>query len=116
MGEENRGSSGSSTAMIVIAILGGLLVVGCCGGVLVMGLGLIRLSVRQDFENVVHEQATEVVESAPEVQKALDEMHKELEPLQIPLDDLTEPARTDPGIPKESPDAAPEPGVELKKE
>ena len=39
MGEENRGSSGSSTAMIVVAILVGLLLVGCCGGIVVIGAG-----------------------------------------------------------------------------
>jgi hypothetical protein len=41
MGEENRGSSGSSTALIVVAILGGILLIGCCGGLVVMGAGAI---------------------------------------------------------------------------
>ncbi len=38
MGEENRNSSGS-TAMIVVAILGGILLIGCCGGIVVIGAG-----------------------------------------------------------------------------
>jgi hypothetical protein len=41
MGEENRGSSGSGTVMIVVAILGGILLVGCCGGVIALGLGSV---------------------------------------------------------------------------
>ena len=35
MGEENRESSGSGTAMIVVAILGGILLLSCCGGIAV---------------------------------------------------------------------------------
>lgn len=41
MGEENRGSSESSTVLIVVAILGGILLVGCLGGVAVVGAGLL---------------------------------------------------------------------------
>ena len=49
MGEENRGSSGSSTVMIVVAILGGILLLGCCGGVAVIGAGAlwVRSEVRE---------------------------------------------------------------------
>ncbi len=41
MSEEKQGSSGSSTAMIVVAILVGILLVGCCGGALLLGAGAL---------------------------------------------------------------------------
>lgn len=40
MGEDNRGSSESNTVLIVVAILGGILLVGCLGGLAVVGAGL----------------------------------------------------------------------------
>ena len=53
MGEDNRGSSGSSTAMIVIAILGGVLLVACCGGVVLVGGSLFVYRSARDMETEV---------------------------------------------------------------
>ena len=48
MGEENRGSSESSTVLIVVAILGGILLVGCLGGLVVVGAGLLWVRAEAD--------------------------------------------------------------------
>ena len=94
MGEENRGSSGGGTAMIVIAILGGVLVVGCCGGVVTMGLLGILGWRTQDVQ--MQNQAPNVppmpVEAAPDFNKALDGLNKDMEPLKIAPEDPTLPA------------------------
>lgn len=86
---DERGSSGSSTAMIVVAILGGLLLVGCCGGVVVLGMGSFLL-VRSDAPVEVHMQAVGPppmpTELSPEVTKALDDLDKEREPIMIEPD------------------------------
>ena len=84
MGEENRSSSGSSTAMIVMAILGGILLVGCCGGVVAVGLGGTLLWSR----SVPME-----MQVAPTASPQMSD-----EPLQVIPDDLSEPIRSDQGI------------------
>jgi hypothetical protein len=101
MGEENRESSGGGTTMIVVAILGGILAVGCCGGVVTLGLGGLLWS-RAEPMNLRMQPpmaAPVAVEVAPEVSKALEELNKDLEPLKI-----------EPG--GENPEVVPPPGSE----
>ena len=71
MGEENRGSSGSSTAMIVIAILGGVLLLVSCGGIAVVGGGVLFYRSARNVE-------MEVQRSSQEMRKASDEMSEKL--------------------------------------
>src|SRR4051812_38098987 len=100
MGEENRGSSGGGTAMIVVAILGGILLVGCCGGVVAVGLGgalVWNRSVPMSMQSPPMS-APLPVQDDPQVTKALDELDKEMAPLQVVPDDLTEPIRSDPDV------------------
>jgi hypothetical protein len=114
MGEE-RGSSGSSTAMIVMAILGGILLVGCCGGVVVLGLG----SMMWVGTNAPMEVRTQVIDPipmpqqlSPEVTKALDDLNKEKEPLMI---EPEAPSSPDLKVPESEPAPA-EPPVDGEKD
>ena len=105
MGEENRGSSGGGTAMMVVAILGGLLVFGCCGGAVVLGLGGSLVWVRSAQEvQMQPPHAPMPVQVDPQVTKAMEELNKDLEPLKItPEDGTTKPV--EPG--SEEPETAP---------
>ena len=116
MGEENRGSSGGGTVMIVLAMLGGVLVVGCCGGVVAVGL-LGTLAWKSTSSPAqMQMQPPPVVQTppelAPEVTKALDSLNKELEPLKIAPEDTTPSVPEEPG--SEKPEGVPPP--EEKKE
>lgn len=116
MGEENRGSSGGGTVMIVLAILGGVLVVGCCGGVVAVGLlGTLAWSSAPSPQMQMQPPSGPVIvpsELSPEVAKALDDLNKEREPIKIAPDDATTTAPVEPGI--ERPEVVPPP--EEKKE
>ena len=62
MGDENRDSSGSNTAMIVVAVLVGILLFGCCGGVVILGAGAVfGVGVR----SVKVEQEATIIPTAP---------------------------------------------------
>lgn len=83
---EERGSSGSSTALIVMAILGGILLVGCCGGVVVLGMGSmlwVGSSQPMDLQMQAIDAPPMPTELSPEVTKALDDLEMEKEPLTI---------------------------------
>jgi len=73
MGEEDRGSSGGGTMVIVLAILAGILVLGCCGGVVVFGLGFVFwASPSADIQQNVAPPPTIVApEEAPQVESEL---------------------------------------------
>ena len=106
MGEENRGSSGSDTSMFVVAILGGLLLLGCCGGLVVLGLVVLGLGGGRFWSRPAPQQFAPVA-SPPAVQMQMEEMTKELEPLKILPDDQSVPVRGDPGNFGEVPDVLP---------
>lgn len=111
MGEENRGSSGSSTVMIVVAILGGLLLVGCCGGLVVLGLGSSLFLARPAPQNIP-------VAAPTGVPKVVDEMNQEMKGL-LPPEEMAEPAgrellEIDPGVPAPESEKRPPPQVELE--
>ena len=101
MGEENRESSGGSTAMIVLGVVGAVLLIGCCGIIGVFGAGMFWVrSAAQDIEmRIVEEQektrqemfkADEDMQKAnQDFQKAMDGLNKELESVKIPDDALT---------------------------
>ncbi|MGI8979149.1 MAG: hypothetical protein ACR2FY_07985 [Pirellulaceae bacterium] len=102
MGEENRGSSGSGTVMIVVAILGGILLLGCCGGVLVLGAGMFYVgSEVQDAQMQLEETIRKEGEVVPEIQESL-------EPLRVMPDE--------PPAPTEPRDETPAPAREENKE
>jgi hypothetical protein len=115
MGEENRGSSGGGTVMIVLAILGGVLVVGCCGGIVAVGL-LGTLAWKSSPPPQMQMQPPLAVPTAPqlapEVTKALDDLNKEMEPLKIAPEETTPSLPGEPG--SEKPEVVPPP--EEKKE
>lgn len=90
--------------MMVVAILGGLLVFGCCGGAVVLGLGWSLISVRSTPMQMQPPPPPIAVQVDPQVTKALDELNKDLEPLKItPEDGTTKPV--EPG--SEGPETAP---------
>ncbi|MFN0020633.1 MAG: hypothetical protein ACKVP0_20435 [Pirellulaceae bacterium] len=111
MGEENRGSSGGGTVMIVLAILGGILVVGCCGGIVAVGLlGTLTWSSAPAPAQMQMQPPLAVPtapELAPEVTKALDDLNKELEPLKIAPEDTI--PSVPGGPPSEKPEVVPPP-------
>ena len=97
MGDENRGSSGSSTAMLVVGIVGGLFLVACCGGILVLfgaGFFMARSAARDAQMEVMEAQeaiqrdiqkaSEESLKANQEFQKAMDDLNKELEKVKIP--------------------------------
>jgi hypothetical protein len=91
MGEENRGSSGGGTAMMVVAILGGLFVFGCCGGAVVLGLGGGLVWVRSTPVQMQPPPPI-AIQADPQVTKAVNELNRDLEPLKItPEDGTTKP-------------------------
>src|SRR5436190_8188886 len=109
MGEENRGSSGGGTMMIVLAILAGILVLGCCGGVVVIGLGGTFFWARSDMKVIQDQSMMQPMVAPPEMQEAIDKMEKDLQPLNIEAEDVDASARTElPAIPTEL--KKPEPG------
>ena len=107
MGEEHRGSSEGGTAMMMVAILGGLLVFGCCAGAVVLGLGgsvMWLWSAPMDLQ-MQPPPPPIAVPVDPQVTKALDDLNKDLEPLKVAPDDGTQAAPIEPG--SEKPEAAP---------
>lgn len=84
MGEENRGSSGGGTALLVIGIVAVLSLVLCCGG-LTVGAGLFwtRSAVHQEMQAVEAQQRAQ-----QDMQKAMQEMSKQIEPLKVPDEPL----------------------------
>jgi type II secretory pathway component PulJ len=96
MGEENRGSSGGGTALLVIGIVAVLSLVLCCGG-LTVGAGVFwtRSAVHQEM------QAVEAQERAQQnMQKAMQEMSKQIERVEIPDNTLTPPLPSAPSPPE----------------
>ena len=76
--------------MIVLSILGGLLVVGCCGGIVTMGL-LGTLAWRSEATPAQMQMQPPMAvptapEIAPEATKAMEELSKDLEPIKIAPD------------------------------
>lgn len=110
MGEEDRGSSGSSTAMIVVAVLGGLLLVGCCGGVMVVGGVFWTRTLAREAQMEVDLLNLEAQRSQMEVQKAHAEMREKLDSLKgpdvpaLPISPESSPAPSD----SPAPDSPPE--------
>ena len=115
MGEEHRASSGSGTAMIVIAILGGLLLVGCCGGAVVIGGVFMFATVAKDAQmeavkaqDVARDAQMEVLKAQDQAEKefeaAKQEMEKsEMEGIKVPNDIRTDSAATPaPAFPDEA--------------
>jgi len=96
MGEENRGSSSGGTMVIVLAILAGILVVGCCGGVVVFGLGSAFLWARHDVQVIQDEAMMQPMVTPPAMQEAIDKMERDLQPLKIEPESLDAPVRTKP--------------------
>jgi hypothetical protein len=88
MGEQNRGSSGGGTGMIVVAILGGILVFGCCGGAVVLGLGAF---VWVD----ANERSMFPPPPLPPAPQVIAEMPKELVPLKLTPHDGGTPVPTE---------------------
>lgn len=89
MGEEHRGSSGGGVAMLVVAILGGLLIVGCLGGVLVLAGGwFYARSAAEDMQMQAMEAQDRVrldMERANrEVQEAHEKIRQEVEGIKLP--------------------------------
>jgi hypothetical protein len=82
--------------VIVLAILAGVLVVGCCGGVVVFGLGGALFWVRSDVRAVQDEAMMQPMVAPPEMQEALDKMERDLQPLKIEPENLDAPVRTKP--------------------
>jgi len=83
MGEENRESSGSGTAMIVIAILGGILLLGCCGGIAVV-LGGSWFYARSAVQEAQIEAMEARDQARKNFEKASAEMEKMREEIKIP--------------------------------
>ena len=91
--------------MMVVAILGGLLVFGCCGGAVVLGLGGGLVWVRSAQEVQMQPPLAPMpVQVDPQVTKALEELNKDLEPLKITPEDATT-KLVEPG--SEEPETAP---------
>ncbi len=115
MGEENRSSSGSSTMMIVLAILGGVLVVGCCGGIVAVGL-LGTLAWESSASPQMQMQppiaAPVYNDPLPEVSRSLDDMNKDAEMLKTEPESVTSPESAVPAV--EPPPA--DPALDEKKE
>jgi hypothetical protein len=72
---DERSSSGSSVAMVLVAFLGGLLLVGCCGGVVVIGARFLALQSARDMEFKVRK-AQET--SRQSLEKAQSEMREKM--------------------------------------
>lgn len=92
--------------MMVVAILGGLLVFGCCGGAVLVGLGGALMWERSVPVGIQAQPplAPMPVQVDPQVTKAVDELNKDLEPIKItPEDGTTKPV--EPG--SEEPETAP---------
>lgn len=84
---EERGSSGTGTVMIVVAILGGLLLVGCCGGLAVVGAAFFSYRSAVDVEMEVMRAQETSQQSLQKAQSEVDErMGQELESLRIPVE------------------------------
>jgi hypothetical protein len=66
MGEDNRGSSESSTVLIVVAILGGILLVGCLGGVAVVG-GLFWVRTEAIYQPPAVQMSVPPVQATPRI-------------------------------------------------
>ena len=104
--------------MMVVAILGGLLVFGCCGGAVVVGLGGGLVWVRSTPMHMQPPPPPIAVQVDPQVSKALDDLSKDLEPLKVAPDDSpdpkAQPAEESRSPESENPPSAP--GLEEKKE
>lgn len=79
MGEEDRGSSGGSTATIVVVILGVLLLLGCsCGGIIV-GVSLFvysRAAQEDEMERAVRER---------ELKNMGEKIRQDMEAIKVPM-------------------------------
>jgi hypothetical protein len=81
MSSDHRESSGGSTVLIVFAILGGILLLGCCGGTVVIGSIFMIGTKAQDVqfqpvqaESIVRDLTQQEIEEAEaEAKKAADE-------------------------------------------
>ncbi len=88
MSEGKHGSSGGGTAVIVIAILGGLLLVGLsCGGI-ILGAGFFLYrsaeNVQMEAVRVRDEAQLDMEEANQEMKKLQDQMKKEMDAIKIP--------------------------------
>jgi len=95
---DDRNSSGSGTMLIVVAILGGILVAGCCGGAVVFGLGGVMFWAREASPPAaVPVMVQDAATNAPDPLQALD-------PLKVNPEEMAEPG--DPTL-REVPERAP---------
>jgi hypothetical protein len=102
MGEENRGSSGGGTAMIVVAILGGFLLIGCCSGVVALGVGFFMAgTVVRDTAREVDRAKLEAIQAREEFDKIDQKVREEVEAIKV----FDEPGGNPP------PESAPVPGL-----
>lgn len=96
MGEENRGSSGSGTVLLVIGIVAVVLLISCCG--LVAGVGLLMFSAReaqtemmraqeqslQEMERTKRDMENTKEEFEKTFEKSLEKTRQELEGIKFP--------------------------------
>ena len=88
MGEENRGSSGSGTVLLVIGIVAVVLLIPCCGLVAGVGFLMFRASAVQSEIMEAQEQSLQEMErTKQEMEKTKEEFEKirqEAEGIKIP--------------------------------
>lgn len=96
MGEENRGPSGGSTALLVVGIVAVVLLIPCCGLVALFGTGyfMARTAVReaqtemmkaQDEARMNFERANQEIQKGnAEIEKAREDIQKDIEGIKIP--------------------------------
>lgn len=96
MGEENRGSSGGSTALLVVGIVAVALLIPCCGLVALLGTGyfMARTAVREAQTEVMKAQEEarmnferanqEIQQRNEEIEKARDDIRKDIEGIKVP--------------------------------
>lgn len=80
MGEENRGSSGSGTVLLVIGIVAVVLLIPCCG--LVAGVGLLMFranAVQSEIMEAQEQSLQEMERTKQEMQKTNEEFEKNFE-------------------------------------
>jgi hypothetical protein len=110
---EERSGSGSSVAMIIVAVLGGLALVVCCGGVALVGVGMLFYRAARAEQEVMRaqDQADRARMEFNEANKAIEEanakLRQEMEGLKLP-DPLSLPLPPNSVPPAGTPPAEPE--------
>jgi hypothetical protein len=93
MGEENRGSSGGNTALIVIGIVAVVLLIPCCGVVALFGTGFfmarsavqdVQMEMIKAQEEVKQANQEMMMKNNEEFEKTRDQIEKEIEGIKIP--------------------------------